>query len=619
MAALLRRHPTPLCWGAVGRRCVATCAGGEFDYVVVGAGSAGCVLANRLTEDGSATVLLLEHGGDDRSAHPANLFLHMPTALSIPMNLPRYNWAFQTEPEPGCNHRRMHCPRGRVLGGSSSINGMVFVRGHAQDFEHWEAAGAEGWGYRDCLPYFRKMETWAGGECEHRGSDGPLHTTNGAMVNPLYQAFIDAGVEAGYPRVADPNGAAQEGFGPMAMTVKDGVRHSASSAYLSADVRARPNLTIRHSVRAHRVSFDGQKRATGVVYSRAGATERATARREVLLCAGAIGSPHLLQLSGVGPARVLEAAGLPTVSAREGVGGNLQDHLEVYFQHRCSKPVSLNGRLGPLSKLAIGVRWILTRQGLGATNHFEAGGFIRSCAEEQYPDIQYHFLPAAMRCKAVMLFSICRAVRLANPKSITIADDGQAALDGHGFQCHVGPMRSKSRGTIEVASADPAAPPRILFNYLTHPDDMVEWRRALRLTREVLAQPALDAYRGEEVSPGAQATTDAELDAFVRAQAESAYHPCGTCAMGSPDDPLAVVSPAGEVFGVEALRVADASIMPRITNGNLNAPTIMLAEKLADAVRGRAPLPRPEGPLAEVGAGEGGRQRLGPPARAVAG
>ena len=531
-----------------------------YDYIVVGAGSAGCVIANRLSEDPNKTVLLLEAGGSDKS-----IFVRMPTALSIPMNMDKFNWGFKSRPESHLDGRNLDCPRGRVLGGSSSINGMVYVRGHACDFDEWQNQGATGWGYDNCLPYFRKSETWIGGEDRYRGGDGPIGTCNGnGMQNPLYRAFIEAGREAGYPVTEDYNGYQQEGFGAMHMTVRDGVRCSTSLAYLDP-IRSRRNLHVKTGVLVDRILFDG-RRASGVRYTSAGKTEHADAGAEVIVCAGSIGSPLLLQRSGVGPGDVLQEAGINVVQDLPGVGENLQDHLEVYFQYRCTQPISLNARLGLFSKFLIGTRWIMSKSGLGATNHFESCAFIRSRPGVRWPDIQFHFLPAAMRY------------------------DGGAAFDGHGFQVHVGPNKPTSRGTVRVTGAAIDAEPDIRFNYLSTDQDRDDWRTCLKLTREILGQPALDPYRGEEIQPAVDLGDAESTDEWVRQNVESAYHPSCTCKIGREDDPLAVLDPECRVRGIDGLRVADSSIFPVITNGNLNAPTIMAAEKAADIIRGRSPL-----------------------------
>ncbi|NOU52266.1 choline dehydrogenase [Pseudoalteromonas sp. JBTF-M23] len=530
----------------------------KYDYIIVGAGSAGCVLANRLTENGQHKVLLLETGGSDKS-----IFIQMPTALSIPMNTDKYAWQFHTEPEPYLDNRKMHCPRGKVLGGSSSINGMVYVRGHAKDFDEWQQHGAQGWDYQSCLPYFKKAESWYLGENTYRGSEGPLGVNNGnEMENPLYRAFIEAGQQAGYAKTNDYNAAQQEGFGPMHMTIKNGRRCSASRAYLDP-IKRRSNLTIITGAQAQKVLLQN-KQAQGVEFKVNGKVQSALAKREVILSAGPIGSPHLLQLSGIGDKETLEKAGVEVQHHLPGVGQNLQDHLEFYFQYKCKQPITLNGKLGLISKGLIGARWILSKDGLGATNHFESCAFIRSKPGVEWPDIQYHFLPAAIRY------------------------DGKSAFDGHGFQVHVGHNKPKSRGAVTIASSDPDEAPKIQFNYLQHPEDIEGFRACVRLTREIIEQSAFDDYRDGEIQPGKDIQTDEQIDAFVRQAVESAYHPSCSCKMG--EDDMAVVDSQTKVHGINSLRVVDSSIFPTIPNGNLNAPTIMVAEKAADHILGKTPL-----------------------------
>ncbi len=539
-----------------------------FDYIIVGAGSAGCVLAARLSEDPQVSVALLEAGGSDRS-----ILIQMPTALSYPMNMPQYNWGFQSEPEPYLDNRRLDCPRGKVLGGSSSINGMVFVRGHACDIDAWEAAGASGWNYAACLPYYKKMESWIHGSDTYRGADGPLAVCAGneMALNPLYEKFIEAGQQAGYPFTADYNGYQQEGFGQMHMSVKNGVRWSTANAYLKP-AKKRKNLHIIPRTQATSLIVEGE-RVLGVRYRSAGKTMSIHASGEVILSAGSVGSPVLLQRSGLGPAAVLEAAGVAVHRDLPGVGANLQDHLEVYFQYRCLQPVSLNRHLGLLAKGKIGAQWIANKSGLGATNHFESCAFIRSHAGLQSPNIQYHFLPGAMRY------------------------DGRAAFDGDGFQVHVGPNKPYSRGSIKISSSDATEAPRICFNYLEHEQDREDWRSTIRLTREILEQSALDAYRGEEIQPGSTAQTDDEIDAWVRNNVESAYHPSCSVKMGACDDAMAVLDAELRVKGMNNLRVVDSSVFPTITNGNLNGPTIMVAERAADIIRNKLLPPATETPV----------------------
>jgi choline dehydrogenase len=528
------------------------------DYVIVGAGSAGCAMAYRLAEAGRR-VVVIEHGGSD-----AGPFIQMPGALSYPMNMGIYDWGFRTEPEPHLGGRILATPRGKVIGGSSSINGMVYVRGHARDYDRWAELGAAGWGYADVLPYFKRMEASHGGSGpDYRGTDGPLHITRGSRANPLFDAFIEAGREAGYPVTADYNGAQQEGFGPMEATIWKGRRWSAANAYLKPAM-AGGNLQVIRAL-AHRVIFENG-RAVGVEVSQGGATLIIRCAREVILAASSINTPKLLMLSGIGPAAHLAEHGVPVLADRAGVGANLQDHLEIYMQYAASQPVTLYKYWNLWGKARVGAQWLFTGTGLGASNQFEACAFIRSRAGIDYPDIQYHFLPIAVRY------------------------DGKAVSEGHGFQAHVGPMRSKSRGAVTLRSANPLDQPVIRFNYMSHAEDWEEFRTCIRLTREVFGQPAMQPFVKSELRPGPLAQTDDELDDFLRAHVESAYHPCGTARMGQRDDPLAVVDPEGRVIGVEGLRVADSSIFPQVTNGNLNAPSIMAGEKIADHVLGRTPL-----------------------------
>ena len=530
----------------------------EADFVIIGSGSAGSAMAYRLSEDGKHSVVVIEFGGTDMGP-----LIQMPSALSIPLNMSLYDWGFASEPEPHLGGRVLATPRGKVLGGSSSINGMVYVRGHAHDFDHWAEQGAAGWGFADVLPYFKRMEDADGGEDGWRGHGGPLHVQRGTRKNPLYGAFVEAGRQAGFELTDDYNGSKQEGFGPMEQTILGGRRWSAANAYLRPALK-RGNVSLLKGF-ARRVVIENQ-RAIGVEIEADKQIQVVKARREVIVAASSINSPKILMLSGIGPGAHLQENGIRVIADRPGVGANLQDHLELYIQQESTKPITLNSVLNPFSKALIGAQWLFFKSGLGATNHFEAAAFVRSRAGVDYPDIQYHFIPAAVRY------------------------DGKAAAKSHGFQAHVGPMRSKSRGAVTLRSPDPKAKPVIRFNYMSHPDDWTEFRHCIRLTREIFGQSAFDAFRGQEISPGSHVQSDDDLDVFIRDHAESAYHPCGTCKMGRADDVTSVVDPECRVIGIDGLRVADSSIFPRVTNGNLNAPSIMTGEKASDHILGRTPL-----------------------------
>ncbi len=533
----------------------------QAEYIVVGAGSAGCAIAYRLAEAGRK-VLVIEHGIPDWGP-----FIQMPAALSYPMNMGLYDWGFQTEPEPGLGGRRLATPRGKVVGGSSSVNGMVYVRGHAGDFDHWAEEGAEGWGFSDVLPYFKRMEHWHdgghGGDPAWRGSDGPLHVIRGPRDNPLHAAFVEAGRQAGYELTDDYNGEKQEGFGAMEQNVWKGRRWSTSNAYLRPALKGGNCKLVR--ALARKVVIE-EGRAVGVEVERGGKIEVIRADREVIIAASSINSPKLLMHSGIGPAAHLAEHGIEVVADRPGVGQNLQDHLEVYLQMASLQPITLYKHWNLVSKALIGAQWLFTGKGLGASNQFESAAFIRSRAGIDYPDIQYHFLPIAVRY------------------------DGKAAAEGHGFQAHVGPMRSPSRGEVTLRSGDPKEAPRIFFNYMSQEQDWEEFRTCIRLTREIFAQDAFKPFVKHEIQPGSDLQSDDEIDGFIRDHAESAYHPCGTCRMGRVDDPRSVVDSECRVIGVEGLRLADSSIFPRIPNGNLNAPSIMVGEKAADHILGRTPL-----------------------------
>lgn len=533
----------------------------KYDTIIVGGGSAGCVLAARLTEDADHRVLVIEAGRPDSLW---DIFIHMPAGLMIPLGNKLYDWCYQSEPEPFMNGRRIAHARGKLLGGSSSINGMIFIRGNPLDFEKWARdPGMEKWDYAHCLPYFMRSETRLKGTDSYHGGQGPLILENGPCTNPLFQAFFRAVQEAGYPLTTDVNGAKQEGFGSFDRNIHRGRRLSAARAYLHPVMKSRKNLHVICNALTSRVVFEG-KRATGVEYIKDGRACRATAG-EVILCGGAINSPQLLQLSGIGNARELAALGIPVIHDLPGVGENLQDHLEVYIQYACKQPVSMYPALQWYNRPWIGFQWLFMRKGPAATNHFEAGGFIRSNEDVEYPNLQFHFLPLAVRY------------------------DGSSPAGGHGYQVHVGPMNSDARGFIKIKSRDPRTYPRMQFNYLSTAKDRREWVEAVRCARKILTATAMDEFNAGEISPGPSVQTDEEILAWVAKDAETALHPSCTCKMGI--DNMSVVDPdTMRVHGVDGLRVVDGSVMPYITNGNLYAPIMMIAEKAADIIRGNTPL-----------------------------
>ncbi|MEP6980687.1 MAG: choline dehydrogenase [Nakamurella sp.] len=552
----------------------------HYDYVIVGGGSAGSVLGERLSADGGAKVLVLEAG---RSDYPWDLFIQMPAALTFPSGNRLYDWQYESEPEPFMNGRRIAHARGKVLGGSSSINGMIFQRGNPLDFQRWGAdAGMGDWDWAHCLPYFRRMENTlaTGPSDELRGHSGPLILERGPATNPLFGAFFEAAVQAGYPLTDDVNGYRQEGFAAFDRNVHRGRRLSASRAYLRPAM-TRDNLTVKTRALVTGIRFDGA-RATGVSYRRNGRQHAAHAG-EVILCGGAINSPQLLQLSGIGPSEVLAPLGIRPVVELPGVGANLQDHLEVYIQYACTRPVSMQPYLAKWRQPFVGLEWILARRGPAATNHFEGGGFVRSNDDVAYPNLMFHFLPIAVRYDGSVSEEVDRT--------------------GHGYQVHVGPMYSDARGTLQITSTDPTKHPALQFNYLSTDQDRREWVEAVRVARDILGQPAMNPYNGGETSPGPSVTTDAEILDWVARDAETALHPSCTAKMGPDSDPMAVVDPTTlRVHGVEGLRVVDASVMPYVTNGNIYAPVMMLAEKAADAILGVTPLPPSDAPFYRHGA-----------------
>ena len=530
-----------------------------YDFIIIGGGSAGSVLANRLSTNPKNRVLVLEAGRPD---HRLDFRIHMPAALTYPLAGRTYNWWYESDPEPHMHNRRIYQPRGKVLGGSSCINGMIYIRGNAMDYEKWAREdGLENWSYAHCLPYFKRFECRMVGADAYQGAAGPLYLTTPGCDNPLFDAFFMAARQAGYPLTRDVNGFQQEGFGRFDRTTYRGRRWNAARAYVHP-VKNRRNLTVRCHTQVTRIRFEG-KRAVGVEYVR-GKRHRMATGGQIICCGGAINSPQLLQLSGVGNARLLSELGIDAVQDLPGVGENLQDHLELYVQYACRKPVSMYPALKWYNQPWIGAKWLFGRTGEAATNHFEAGGFIRSNDRVAYPNLQFHFLPVAIRY------------------------DGSSPRQGHGYQVHVGPMNTDVRGHVRIRSNDPKAYPSILFNYLSTEQERREWVEAIGKAREILTQPAFDEFRGEELSPGETLQTDEEILDFVAREGESAYHPSCTCAMGSGD--MAVTDAELNVRGVENLRVVDASVMPYVTNGNIYAPVMMIAEKAADLILGNTPL-----------------------------
>ena len=539
----------------------------EYEYIIVGAGSAGCVLANRLTEDGRHRVLLIEAGPKNNA-----LSLKIPAAVLKNLQSTKYNWAYQGEPEPELGGRVITHDRGKTLGGSSSINGLCFIRGHALDFEGWRQSGCEGWGYADVLPYFKRLENYSGGESEYRGGDGPLAVHRPKPQNPLYKAFIEAGRDAGYQTTDDICGYRQEGFGVFDMSIENGERNSTAKAYLDP-ARPRKNLTIITNTQVQKILFDGIE-ATGISYKKAnGEIIKVDALKEVILCAGAVGSPQLLMLSGVGPASHLKDHGISIIADMPGVGQNLNDHPDFVLKYKCLEPVSIWPQTRLVGRTFAGIRWLLRRDGICASNQFEAVACVRSAAGVEYPDIQLTISPAA------------------------VDDQTWTPLPEHAFQIHVGLMRNFSRGNITLRDSDPASAPRILANYMKDPRDRDLLLKGIRIVREIANQPAFKPFCGEEIYPGVAAQTDNELNVCLDEKLNTQWHLSGTARMGDSNNREAVVDPHGKVHGLSKLRIVDASIMPAATNGNTNSPTIMIAEKLSDSILGRTPLPRIEVPV----------------------
>lgn len=547
-------------------------ASGEYDYIIIGAGSAGSVLAARLSEDPGVRVLVLEAGGRNTS-----VLVRMPAGVgTLIKQKSKFNWGFWSEPEPFMDGRRLWHPRGKGLGGSSAINGMVYIRGHARDYDHWRQLGLDGWSYAETLPYFKRAENFEDGASTYHGEGGPLSVSWGERSDhPLYAGVIRAGGEAGHKITPDFNGFDQEGFGRYQLTIRDGQRWSAARGYLQPIVGQRANLTVVTGARTHRIVIENG-RATGVEYSlgKGKPVQTAHAAREVLLCAGAFQSPQILNLSGIGDPEALARHGIRAVHVRKGVGDNLQDHLDVTLNWTCQQPITLYNDTKGLKQLKVGLQYLLTGKGPGRQNGLEAGAFLKSRPDLDRPDLQFHFVLAIMQ------------------------DHAKVAVKQDGFTMHVCQLRPESRGTVSLSSADPYDDPAILANFLSTEEDRRAVREGVRMARAVVAQPALEAFRGAEFAPGEQVQTDEEIDAFIRAKGETIYHPVGTCRMGLPTDPLAVVDKDLKVIGLEGLRVVDASVMPTLIGGNTNAPTIMIAEKIADVIRGRAPLPPEEVPVA---------------------